>query len=93
MPSPKGPYRLVTVNTAPDRARRIVGQAIEALKDRYTIQHIANCESIDQVAPTVSAMKPDILVSHLLTFVADDGPRVLLLTLTVLCIDVDARAG
>ena len=43
--SPKGPYRLVTVNTSPERAKRLVGRVVEELKDRYMIQHIANCES------------------------------------------------
>ena len=43
--SPKGPYRLVTVNTVPERAKRLVGRVVEELKDRYTIQHLANCES------------------------------------------------
>lgn len=43
--SPKGPYRLVTVNTAPERAKRLVGRVVEAVKEQYTIQHVANCES------------------------------------------------
>jgi hypothetical protein len=43
--SPKGPYKLVTVNTAPERAKRLIGRVVEALKDQYTIQHVANCES------------------------------------------------
>lgn len=43
--APKGPYKLVTVNTAPERAKRLVGRMIEALKDQYTIEHVANCES------------------------------------------------
>lgn len=43
--SPKGPYRLVTVNTAPDRAKRLIGRVAEELKEQYTIQHLANCES------------------------------------------------
>lgn len=43
--SPKGPYRLVTVNTAPERAKKLVGRVAEELKDQYTIQHLANCES------------------------------------------------
>ena len=43
--SPKGPYKLVTVNTAPDRARRLIGRVVEDLKEQYTIQHLANCES------------------------------------------------
>lgn len=29
---PAGPYKLVTVNTAPERAQRLVGRLIEALK-------------------------------------------------------------
>lgn len=42
---PKGPYKLVTVNNAPERAKRLIGRLVEALKDRYTIIHIDNCES------------------------------------------------
>lgn len=43
---PKGPYRLVTVNTAPDRAKKLIGRVVEDMKDQYTIQHVANCESM-----------------------------------------------
>lgn len=43
--SPQGPYKLVTVNTAPERAQRLIGQLVDALKDSYTIKHVANCES------------------------------------------------
>lgn len=43
---PKGPYKLVTVNTAPDRAKLLIGRMTEALKDRYEIIHAANCESM-----------------------------------------------
>ena len=39
-------YKLVTVNPARERARRLVGHMIEALKGRYDIVHAANCESI-----------------------------------------------
>lgn len=45
MSAPKGPFRLVTVNTAPERAKRLIGRMVEALKDRYTIIYEANCES------------------------------------------------
>lgn len=41
----KGPFKLVTVNTAPERARRLIGRLIEALKDEYDITHVDNCES------------------------------------------------
>lgn len=45
MSEPKGPFRLVTVNTAPERAKRLIGRLVEALKDNYTIIHVKNCES------------------------------------------------
>lgn len=45
MSAPKGPFRLVTVNTAPERAKLLIGRMVEALKDRYTIIYEANCES------------------------------------------------
>jgi hypothetical protein len=44
--SPKGPFRLVTVNTAPERAKKVIGRLTEALKDRYTIIHVDNAESM-----------------------------------------------
>ncbi|ETI25658.1 hypothetical protein G647_02432 [Cladophialophora carrionii CBS 160.54] len=59
--SPKGPYRLVTVNTAPDRAKTLIGRVAEDLKDQYTIQHLANCESIDEVEGTVRELRPNLL--------------------------------
>jgi hypothetical protein len=45
MSARSGPWRLVTVNTAPERAKRLIGRMIEALKDRYDIEYLANCES------------------------------------------------
>jgi hypothetical protein len=44
-PSRKGPFRLVTVNTAPERAKRLISRMIEALQDHYEIEHVANCSS------------------------------------------------
>lgn len=41
----KGPFKLVTVNTAPERAKRLIGRMIDALKDNYDIEHVDNCES------------------------------------------------
>lgn len=46
MSSPKGPYKLCTCNTAPERAQRLVGRVIEQLKDKYTIIHAGNAESM-----------------------------------------------
>lgn len=44
--APQGPYKLVTVNNAPERAQRLVGRVVEDLKDRYTIIYAANAESV-----------------------------------------------
>lgn len=38
-------FRLVSVNTAPEHAKRLIGHVIEDVKDRYTIVHVANVES------------------------------------------------
>lgn len=43
--SPKGPYRLVTVNNAPERAKRLIGRVVNDLKDQYIIEYVANCIS------------------------------------------------
>lgn len=43
-PQPLGPFKLVTVNIAPERARTIIGRVVEAVKDQYTIVHAANVE-------------------------------------------------
>lgn len=43
--APKGPFKLVTVNTAPERAKILVSRVVEALKDDYTIEYVANCVS------------------------------------------------
>lgn len=48
MSAPKGPFRLVTVNTAPERAQRLIGRVADNLKDRYTILHVDNCDSMFQ---------------------------------------------
>lgn len=76
---PKGPFHLVTVNTAPERARRLIGRVAEALKKDYTIIHVDNCEStynarnenfndltitaIDEVEDKVKEHNPEVLVS------------------------------
>ncbi|OXV06611.1 hypothetical protein Egran_05620 [Elaphomyces granulatus] len=57
----KGPFRLITVNTAPERAKRLTGRMIEILKDRYTIVHLDNCERIEEVEVKVKEHQPDLL--------------------------------
>ncbi|KAL1890760.1 hypothetical protein Sste5346_008085 [Sporothrix stenoceras] len=54
-------WRLVTVNTAPERAKRLIGRMVEALKDQYDIQHVDNCDNLDQVLPKVTQHKPNVL--------------------------------
>lgn len=60
---PKGPFKLVTVNTAPERAKRLVGRVVDNLADRYTIIHADNCASMDVVRETFSRVKPDMMFS------------------------------
>lgn len=45
-PNQSGPYKLVTVNTAPERAKVIIGRVVEAVKERYAIDYVANAESM-----------------------------------------------
>jgi hypothetical protein len=42
--APKRPYRLCTVNTAPTRAKLVIGRVVEAVKEEYTIDYRANAE-------------------------------------------------
>lgn len=42
----KHTYRLVTVNKVPERARQLISQVVEALRDEFDIVHVANCESL-----------------------------------------------
>jgi hypothetical protein len=56
----KSPFRLVTVNTAPERAKRLISRMIEALQDRYEIEHVANCSS----TRVLSSCLPNLLTCH-----------------------------
>lgn len=49
-------YRLVTVNTVPERAKRLIGRVVDDVKDRYTIVHVANVESEPQTIPYRTAV-------------------------------------
>jgi hypothetical protein len=60
---PLGPFRLVTVNTAPERAKRLIGRLVEDVKDKYTIIHAGNAQSMEEVRGIVEKEKPDLLVS------------------------------
>ncbi|KFY16354.1 hypothetical protein V492_01396 [Pseudogymnoascus sp. VKM F-4246] len=58
---PLGPFKLVTVNTAPERAKRLIGRVVEDVKKEYTIIHAANTETIDGVKEMVEKVQPDVL--------------------------------
>ncbi|KAH8691141.1 hypothetical protein BGW36DRAFT_387761 [Talaromyces proteolyticus] len=58
---PRGPFRLITVNTAPERAKKLIGRLAEALKDRYTIIHVDNCEKVEEVEAKVKEYQPEVL--------------------------------
>ncbi|KAK6844162.1 hypothetical protein PG995_014272 [Apiospora arundinis] len=61
--APTEVYKLVTVNTAPERAKVLIGRVVEALKDDYTINYVANCISKEEVADKVREFQPDVLFS------------------------------
>jgi len=58
---PQGPFKLVSVNKNPARAKLIIGRVVEATKDTYTINYVANAERIEDVKETVLREKPDLL--------------------------------
>ncbi|THY26014.1 hypothetical protein D6D01_04646 [Aureobasidium pullulans] len=58
---PLGPFKLVTVNTAPERAYRLIGRVVENVKDKYTIIHAGNADSQEQVREVVTKEQPDVL--------------------------------
>ncbi|KAK7202443.1 hypothetical protein BZA70DRAFT_285792 [Myxozyma melibiosi] len=55
------PLLLLTVNTAPERARRLIPRVLENLKDRYNIVHAANVARISDVKAVVEAVQPDVV--------------------------------
>lgn len=57
--APKGPFRLVTVNPQPERAKNVVSKVIARLQDQYTITHVGN---IDGRSP--DALNNEAQVGH-----------------------------
>lgn len=51
MTESKGPYKLITVGNNPGRARDLYHRALEELKDKYNIIHVANAESKHTLFP------------------------------------------
>ncbi|KAK4099637.1 hypothetical protein N658DRAFT_517151 [Parathielavia hyrcaniae] len=60
-PTAPGPFRLVTVNTAPERANKLIGRVVDDVKEQYTIIHAGNAASLDEVRKTVEAAQPNLL--------------------------------
>ncbi|KAG0645936.1 hypothetical protein D0Z07_8037 [Hyphodiscus hymeniophilus] len=59
--APKGPYTLCTVNTAPARAKILIGRLVEDVKEEYTITYLQNAERIEDVKAMCEKQKPDVL--------------------------------
>lgn len=65
--APSGqPYRLLTVNNAPARAKLLIGRVTTNLADQYQIEHVGNCLSKDEIKDKVAELSPDIIVRSLL---------------------------
>ncbi|CAK7246322.1 MAG: hypothetical protein STHCBS139747_007949 [Sporothrix thermara] len=59
--APSPTYRLLTVNNAPARAKLLIGRVTTGLADRYSIEHVGNCLSVDEVKDKVTELNPDII--------------------------------
>jgi hypothetical protein len=57
MPS-TDPVNLVSVNTAPERAKRLIGILINDVADKYTIVHAGNSDTIEGVKPLLLSIQP-----------------------------------
>ncbi|OCH85206.1 hypothetical protein OBBRIDRAFT_785162 [Obba rivulosa] len=55
------PIKLITVNTAPERAKRLIARVVDDMKEKYEIEHVANIERVEDVKETVERERPDVL--------------------------------
>lgn len=58
MPASNEPVNLVSVNTAPERAKRLIGILIKDVADKYTIVHAGNSDTIEGVKPLLLSIQP-----------------------------------
>ncbi|WWC71204.1 uncharacterized protein I206_105157 [Kwoniella pini CBS 10737] len=58
MASRSSPINLVSVNTVPERAKKVIGTVIENVKDKYNIVHAGNSETIEGVKPLLESIQP-----------------------------------
>lgn len=52
------PVNLVSVNTAPERAQKVIGTVIQNVKDKYDIVHAGNSTTIEGVRPLLESVQP-----------------------------------
>ncbi|WVW85186.1 hypothetical protein I302_107224 [Kwoniella bestiolae CBS 10118] len=59
----RSPVYLVSVNTVPERAQKVIGAVIDSVKDKYNIVHVGNSTTIEGVKPLLESIQPppDIL--------------------------------
>ena len=63
--APQGPFKLITVNNAPERAQRLIGRVVQDMKDRYEIYYVANAESeVTVLGDSVRADSGQVLKSR-----------------------------
>ncbi|KAG6366189.1 hypothetical protein INS49_000365 [Diaporthe citri] len=58
---PAGPFKLVTVNSSPDRAKKLCGRLVEEMRATHHIDYVANTTSIDGVRAMVEEHKPNLM--------------------------------
>lgn len=56
---PLGPFKLVTVNTNPERAKVLVGRVLDGLKDRFTVDYVANSTSESRWRRCLESLETD----------------------------------
>ncbi|BGP36582.1 hypothetical protein JCM10449v2_000483 [Rhodotorula kratochvilovae] len=61
--SAQQPIGLVSVNTAPDRAKKVLGEVCERVKPKYNIAHVGNSDTIEGLKPLLESLstKPGIV--------------------------------
>lgn len=96
---PQGPFKLVTVNTAPERAKRLIGRVVEDVKAEYTIIYAANAESTSPPPPAlpkpsfpwgdeVQLLTGELAIDEVKNVVEKNQPDVLVSTPVLNCLGV-----
>ncbi|KAL9058738.1 MAG: hypothetical protein Q9162_001606 [Coniocarpon cinnabarinum] len=59
------PFRLLTVNKAPERAFRLVGKVANDLQDGGVVllEHVGNAASLEEVESKLRELRPDVLMA------------------------------